>query len=82
MPRIPSKNRDGDCYEVAGRYIVDQGFHGKRSLVLVHGLVTGQGAIAGVRMTQSEHRECTFTERNMRGLASFTALPYAEMQED
>jgi hypothetical protein len=51
MPSIPSKNRGGDCYEAAGKYVMDHAlFPGTDgSLILVHGEVTGQGDIAGIQ---------------------------------
>lgn len=50
-PKIPKKNKGGNCYEVAGRYVLDQQFSEnlKRDLILVHGEVTGQGAISGIK---------------------------------
>ena len=47
---IPKENTGGDCYEVAGRYLMDNGmFGGKTNLILAHGIVTGQGAIQGIK---------------------------------
>jgi hypothetical protein len=43
------ENKGGDCYEVHGKYLMDQSMFGNKSLVLVHGEVTGQGPIAGVK---------------------------------
>ena len=40
------KSKLGNCYEVAGRYMLDN--MGGR-LILVHGEVEGQGAIKGIR---------------------------------
>jgi hypothetical protein len=41
---------DGDCYEAAGEYMVEHGLmRGESGLVLVHGEVTGQGPIEGVK---------------------------------
>lgn len=39
----------GDCFEVAGKYVAGLGGTGRGSGVLVHGLVTGQGPVAGLR---------------------------------
>lgn len=39
-------NTNGDCFKVAGQYLIE---HRGEGLVLVHGIVTGQGEIAGVR---------------------------------
>lgn len=44
--RIPSKNKGGDCYSAAGRYILD---NMDPELILVHGIVTGQGDIEGIQ---------------------------------
>jgi len=42
----------GDCYEAAGRYMMDHGA-GDKGLVLVHGEVTGQGPIEGLKFGHS-----------------------------
>ena len=44
------KNSGGDCYEAAGRYIMDQCMLGRDDcgLVLVHGEVAGQGSLQGI----------------------------------
>jgi hypothetical protein len=48
---IPEEHKGGDCYEAAGRYVMDNAlFPGDNpNLILVHGEVTGQGPIAGVK---------------------------------
>lgn len=47
---IPSKNRGGDCYQAAANYVIEHAILGQdKHLVLVHGLVTGQGAIEGIQ---------------------------------
>lgn len=38
----------GDCYEAAGRYIIDHSIASGSDLVLVHGEVAGQGQLNGV----------------------------------
>jgi hypothetical protein len=49
-PGVPKKNTGGDCYEAAARYIIDHALMGKeKGLVLVHGIVTGQGPIRGIQ---------------------------------
>ena len=46
---IPKANTDGDCYEVSGKYLMDNGMYGRNpDLVLVHGIVHGQGKIKGI----------------------------------
>ncbi len=42
---IPKKNKDGDCYQKALRYMES---HHSSTLRLVHGLVDGQGALKGI----------------------------------
>jgi hypothetical protein len=47
---IPENSKGGDCYQVSGRYIMDSGLMGGNpNLVLVHGIVTGQGPIEGIQ---------------------------------
>ena len=41
----------GDCYEAAGRHVTDAWLRGEaEGLTLVHGIVSGQGALAGQRI--------------------------------
>jgi len=45
----PAANSGGDCYEAAGKYMMDKCVFGDDcNLVLVHGEVAGQGALEGV----------------------------------
>lgn len=44
--KISSKNKGGDCYEAALKYLLK---NSKNNLLLVHGEVTGQGAIKGIK---------------------------------
>jgi len=46
---ISENNKGGDCYMVAAKYLENEYFKGNKNLVLVHGEVEGQGAIAGIR---------------------------------
>ena len=47
---IPDNCKGGDCYQAAGRYVMDNALQGSnQNLILVHGIVSGQGEIAGVR---------------------------------
>ena len=43
-----SSNKGGDCYEAAGKYMMDNCMFGSCKLVLVHGEVMGQGHLEGV----------------------------------
>ena len=43
---IPKKNTNGDCYQAAANIVVD--LDEDTDLILVHGIVTGQGPIEGV----------------------------------
>jgi len=50
IDEIPTENQGGDCYVVSGRYMMDHGLlAGESDLILVHGEVTGQGHIDGVK---------------------------------
>ena len=42
---IPRQNRGGDCFEAAAKYVMDE----DSDAILVHGEVTGQGPIAGLK---------------------------------
>lgn len=45
------ERRTGDCYEAAGRHVYDATFSGKaEGMVLVHGVVSGQGPLEGQRI--------------------------------
>ena len=41
--------KDGDCYEAAGKYIMDECMTDDCNLILVHGEVSGQGDLTGIR---------------------------------
>jgi hypothetical protein len=46
----PAPEACGDCFEAAGKYMMDQKMRGAdEGLVLVHGEVTGQGPIEGLK---------------------------------
>ena len=44
----PRSNTGGDCYEAAGKYMVENCMVADCNLVLVHGEVAGQGPLEGV----------------------------------
>ena len=49
-PGVPKKNTGGDCYQVSADYVVNHSLSGGgNGLVLVHGIVTGQGPIRGIQ---------------------------------
>ena len=40
----------GDCYEAAGKYMMEAALQGdEKKLILVHGEVTGQGPLEGIK---------------------------------
>jgi hypothetical protein len=43
LPNLPTKNKGGDCFNLAFNYIQNN-----HRVILVHGLVTGQGALEGI----------------------------------
>ena len=70
--KIPNKNRNGDCFSAAGRYIMDMRFReptGK--CTLVHGIVAGQGAINGIRFLHAwvENENTVIDKSNGRDLS-------------
>ncbi|GAG99888.1 unnamed protein product, partial [marine sediment metagenome] len=47
---IPAACKAGDCFEAAGRYVMDNALMGNnQNLLLVHGEVTGQGQLKGIK---------------------------------
>jgi len=46
---VPEENKGGNCFEVAARYVIDNKLFGNKNLKLVHGVVIGQGVIAGIK---------------------------------
>jgi len=78
---VPSENKGGDCYRAAGTYIVDNAFgkNGDKSLVLVHGEVTGQGPIEGVKYGHAwvEKGGMVIDKSNDRDIKMPKALYYA-----
>ncbi len=52
--KVSAKNRNGDCYYIAGKIILDNVFNEKiDNPILVHGEVTGQGSIAGIQYSHA-----------------------------
>jgi 8-oxo-dGTP pyrophosphatase MutT (NUDIX family) len=51
--KIPKKNKGGDCYMIAAKLLIENNYTKKISFIgtpyLVHGEVTGQGVIEGVK---------------------------------
>lgn len=45
-----AKHKLGDCYESAGRQMLDAKEEEKKHLMLCHGIVTGRGDIAGMKI--------------------------------
>ena len=50
VKKLPKSCKGGDCYCAAGHYLMDHSMMGVgANLLLVHGEVTGQGGVAGIR---------------------------------
>lgn len=47
-PELPADNQNGTCYQDALHYMMSKGKRGDKSMLLCHGLVTGQGPISGI----------------------------------
>lgn len=70
----------GDCYEAAGRYIMDATLAGKgEGLILVHAEITGQGPIEGLRHGHAwvEDGEMVIDRSNGRDIRLPRLLYYA-----
>lgn len=49
--KISSSSRNGNCYGTAADIVIDNFiFHRDSSMVLVHGVVTGQGELEGLKI--------------------------------
>ena len=80
MPRkIPQKNRNGDCFMAAGKYISDFAFQSQEKTFLVHGIVTGQGEIRGIRFLHAwvENNNMVIDKSNGKDLHIPKDLYYA-----
>jgi len=73
MPRL------GDCYEAAGKYIMDMCNDSGCHSTLVHGEVAGQGPLAGVRYGHAwvEDGNTVIDKSNGRDLEMPKAIYYA-----
>ena len=50
---IPEKNRNGDCYSSAVNLVMKLNSMGDKKAKLVHGIVTGQGALKGLEYSHA-----------------------------
>ena len=46
---LPADHMNKNCFVVAAQYVLHESRDGNTDLILVHGVVTGQGAIKGLR---------------------------------
>ena len=46
---IPGDHLSKNCFVVSAQYVIHESKNGKPDLILVHGIVTGQGKINGLR---------------------------------
>ena len=52
---------NGDCYQVAANFIINDFLHNEKStLKLIHGEVTGQGPVAGIKFGHAWTNEWAF----------------------
>jgi len=92
--RIPKKNKGGNCYEVAAKYVLDSVFKGKQNkdiendkspienkenIFLVHGEVTGQKDISGIKYGHAwvEEGDMVLDMSNNRNIHLPKAVYYA-----
>ena len=66
VKKIPIKNKNGNCFSAAGRYMMDTHFIDPiPNSILVHGIVTGQGPINGIRFLHAwVEKENTVIDRS------------------
>jgi len=64
------KQGKGNCFQVAADYVMDEGLRGRKDLILVHGVVTGQGPIKGLKFSHAwvEDGEDVIDKSNGRDL--------------
>ena len=76
---ISASNSGGDCYEAAGKYMMDQCMNNDCNLILVHGEVGGQGALSGTRYGHAwvEQGGTIIDKSNGRNLQMPKAIYYA-----
>lgn len=78
--KIPKQNKNGDCFQAAGKYIMDVSLFDQSSdCVLVHGIVTGQGMVKGIRFLHAwvEKGDLVIDKSNGRDLNVPKNLYYA-----
>jgi len=88
--RVSESNGGGDCYEAAVKYLMDHGTLGLRrqdgdpDLILVHGEVSGQGPLEGVRYGHAwiEKGPMVIDTSNGRNIRMPAMLYYALGQVD
>jgi hypothetical protein len=93
--RVTEANDGGDCYEAAAKYMMEYGTlggsllrlpgeEGNPDLILIHGEVTGQGPIAGVKYGHAwvEDGDLVIDTSNGRNLRMPKVLYYALAQID
>ena len=75
---IPKKCQLGDCYCIAGHYLMDNGISNP-NLVMVHGEVSGQGQISGIRYGHAwiEDGDMVIDNSNNRNLKIPKMIYYA-----
>lgn len=80
LDKKAARRKKGDCYEAAGKYLVDLFLAGKADgYMLVHGEVRGQGAIDGVHFGHAwvEHGSLVIDRSNGRDIQMPRELYYA-----
>lgn len=70
LNKVPKKNKNGNCYESALHLMMDFYQKGLKDIKLVHGIVTGQGALEGIEYGHAwvELNSMVFDSSNGRDL--------------
>lgn len=84
LDKKAARRRHGDCYEAAGKFLMDQSMFGEKGMTLVHGEVAGQGALEGTNFGHAwvEHNGMVIDKSNGRDIRVPIQVYYALGQID
>jgi DNA topoisomerase IB len=76
---LTAARKKGDCYAAAGKFFMDNCFSSGSGMVLVHGEVAGQGALAGTNFGHAwvEHNGMVIDKSNGRDIRIPVVVYYA-----
>lgn len=79
-----ARPKKGNCYEAAGKFLMDQSLFGEKGMTLVHGEVAGQGPLEGINFGHAwvEHNGMVIDKSNGRDIKIPVQVYYALGQID